>query len=190
MIMLVVPLRSPAKVWRDHYSMLFSASRPRHDARQKLNTNRIAMIRLQRTPSSPLDTAPWQLYSPAPVWLSDVWPVFSPLTNVICSNQPIKLGRAATQKLLHYSQVTATHLYPHCHTIGPSHTATELSLAGAGSFVSVLTRQTCPDLAWVIGWKLVHWHYWYNIITSQPTPNTGSLSPQISVNNNNNNKNV
>ena len=116
-----------------------------------------------------------------------VWPVFSPLTNVICSNQPIKLGRAATQKLLHYSQVTATHLYPHCHTIGPSHTATELSLAGAGSFVSVLTRQTCPDPAWVIGWKLVHWHYWYNIITSQPTPNTGSLSTQISVNNNNKN---
>ena len=65
MIMLVVPLRSPAKVWRDHYSMLLSASRPRHDARQKLNTNRIAMIRLQRTPRPPLDTAPWQLYSPA-----------------------------------------------------------------------------------------------------------------------------
>ena len=38
------------------------------------------------------------------------------------------------------------------------------------SFVSVLTRQTCPDPAWVIGWKLVHWHYWYNIITSQATP--------------------
>ena len=104
---------------------------------------------------------------PLPVW---VRPVFSPLTNVICSNQPIKLGRAATQKLLHYSQVTATHLYPHCPLIGQNLGPTEPSLAGAGSFVSVLTRQTCPDLAWVIGWKLVHWHYGYNIITSQATP--------------------
>ena len=114
------------------------------------------------------DVGSWQLNTPPlPVW---VRPVFSPLTNVICSNQPIKLGRAATQKLLHYSQVTATHLYPHCPLIGQNVGPTEPSLAGAGSFVSVLTRQTWPDLAWVIGWKLVHWHYGYNIITSQATP--------------------
>ena len=193
MIMLVVPLRSPAKVWRDHYSMLFSASRPRHDARQKLNTNRIAMIRLQRTPRPPLDTAPWQLYSPGPVWLSDVWPVFSPLTNVICSNQPIKLGRAGRPGQTKTSSLqpgdsnsfvfsTVLPLAPQPWILAPHWPLT----GRTRSFVSVLTRQTCPDPAWVIGWKLVHWHYWYNIITSQPTPNTGSLSPQISVNNNKN----
>ena len=145
-------------------------SRPSHFWGEKVNTNH-RTIRLQT------DLFSWGLerrrgilttqYPPLPVW---VRPVFSPLTNVICSNQPIKLGRAATQKLLHYSQVTATHLYPHCPLIGQNVGPTEPSLAGAGSFVSVLTRQTCPDLAWVIGWKLVHWHYGYNIITSQATP--------------------